>query len=476
MKTLKSLLKLVAVCFFVTAVTQCAEEKENECYVRPQTAEESTHPNDVYLKENMLIPYGTAVRWRWDNRFIDPNEEATPIKAEYVIPVTKLIKYFWIDVFESQGEAGKKIIETLFPPEIQYIGSYIYLKGAVKLGYAEGGARITLLNLNNYDLTNKDWLTSAKGGVLNTIHHEFAHLFHQNYGFPDGFVGLTDYKGNGWKSLNPKEGKPFSESLALGCVSDYATNGESDDFADLVAHFLIMPPTEFESKYLALEDCSKSTDATACQKTNEGREKIKVKLDLVIKYYKDKFNLDLVSMRDEMQKRLDYVLDRGDYPEGGVVPEFYLPNKVDEKAVEAISFFNVATKYSDKFQEDYLAQLKEDFKEFGGFTEVQMYKNYGVPENPLNCICVRSGDGWSNLNYILEKTNRADVIKFKYDKPKGMSGGYIYFDKKPGIKKFIRFWVAKDQEFFIKRTNGDKYILYDKDKPEYWVEFKKENP
>ncbi len=308
MKTLKSLLKLVAVCFFVTVVTQCTEEKENECYERPQTAEESTHPNDVYLKENMLIPYGTAVRWRWDNRFIAKDEEATPIKAEYVIPVTKLLEYFWVGVFESQGEPGKKIIETLFPPEIQYIGSYIYLKGAMKLGYAEGGARITLLNLNSYDLTDRDWLTSPSGGILNTIHHEFAHLFHQNYGFPEGFVGLTDYTGTGWKNITDKE------ALERGCVSKYSTNSDADDFADLVAHFLIMPPNEFESNYLALEDCSKSTDAATCQKTNEGREKIKVKLDLVIKYYKDKFDLDLVSMRDEMQKRLDYVLTNNEIP------------------------------------------------------------------------------------------------------------------------------------------------------------------
>ncbi len=295
-------------------LTQCTEEQENVPYVRPQTAKESTHVNDVYLKEHMLMPYGTAVRWRWDNRFIAKDEEATPIKAEYVIPVTKLLKYFWVDIFESQGEAGKKVIETLFPPEIQYIGSYIYLKGAVKLGYAEGGARITLLNLNSYDLTDRDWLTSSSGGILNTIHHEFAHLFHQNYGFPDGFIGLTDYTGNGWKSLNPKEEEPFSESLIKGCVSDYATNSDGDDFAELVAHFLIMPKDEFESKYLTLEDCSQSSDASACQKTNEGREKIKAKLDLVIKYYKTKFNIDLVSMRDEMQKRLEYVVTNNKIP------------------------------------------------------------------------------------------------------------------------------------------------------------------
>ncbi len=314
MKIVKNIMRISVALLFLTLLTQCTEEQENVPYVRPQTAEESTHVNDVYLKEHMLKPYGTAVRWRWDNRFIADTEEATPIKAEYVIPVTKLLEYLWVGVYESQGASGKKIIEQLFPPEIQYIGSFIYLKGAVKLGYAEGGARITLLNLNNYDLTDKDWLTSPKGGILNTIHHEFAHLFHQNYGYPEGFVGMTDYTGNGWKSLNPKQGEPFSESLKMGCVSDYATNGESDDFAELVAHFLIMPKDEFESKYLTLEDCSQSTDATQCQKTNEGREKIKLKLNLVIKYYKNKFNLDLVSMRDEMQKRIEYVVTNNKIP------------------------------------------------------------------------------------------------------------------------------------------------------------------
>ncbi len=471
MKVVITNLKVIVVLLFVTIFVQCKEDEENTPYVRPSSAVE-THENDVYLRKHMMEPYGTAVRWRWDSRFIRPTQKAVPIKTEFVIPVTKLLNYLWVGAYTSQGEVGEAVIKDLFPPELQYIGSYIFEKdGSQMLGFAEGGTRISILNLNNYDLKNKEWLTSPGGGVLATAHHEFAHLVHQNYGFPQGFIGISNFYNKGW--LNVSE----EQALKDGFVRNYGGNGEGDDFAEIVSHFLVMPKDDFESKYIIQQDCSTLTDPLAiknCQELNEGRRKIKQKLDLIIAFYKEKFNLDLVKMRDEMEKRIEYVVDSGEIP-NGPLPDFYMPNKVDEKAIEAISFFNVATKYSDKFEEDYLVQLKEDFKEFGGFREVQMYKNYGIPENPQNTISVRSGDGWSNLNYILEKTDRADVVKFKYDKPKGMSGGYIYFDKKPGIKKFILFWVARDQEFFIKRKSGG-YILYDKDKPEYWIEFKKENP
>ncbi len=312
MKTIINALKITVFFLFVTFLVQCSDDTDNVPYVRPETAKESTHPNDVFLKKHMLTSYGTAVRWRWDDRFIKPTQKAVPIASKFVIPVTELVEYLWIGAYESQGKAGKKFIQELFPPELQYIGSYIYQKdGSMLLGYAEGGARITLLNLNSYDLTDRDWMTSPGGGVLATVHHEFSHIVHQNYGLPQGFKGITDYVGNGWLNINQEE------ALKLGAVRNYGALNEFEDFCEIISHFLVLPKDIFEEEFLIQEDCSELTDPNEvrnCQELNAGREKIAIKLNLIIKFYKDKFNLDLVAMRDELQKRIDYVVENNKIP------------------------------------------------------------------------------------------------------------------------------------------------------------------
>ncbi len=308
MKTIDKIMKVTLAVLFALSLIQCTEEQENECYERPNV-KVSEDPNDVYLQAHIFEPYGTAVRWRWDNRFIKPEERATPIKAEYVIPVTKVLQYFWIELYASQGEAGKKVIKDLFPSELQYIGSSMYEgNGREKLGFAESGTRITITRLNDYDLFDLDWLTGTGAGILSTVHHEFGHIIHMNYGLPEGFKEISSYTGNGWDNITEEE------ALQKGGVSKYATNGENDAFAETLAHFLLMPKEQFEDKYITLEDCSASDNVEVCQKNNAGRKMIAQKVALIKKLFKEKLHLDLDKMRDEMQTRLEYVVDNGEIP------------------------------------------------------------------------------------------------------------------------------------------------------------------
>lgn len=288
------------------------EEPENVKYVPPK-ATKVENTNDIFLRENMFEPYGTSVRWRWDNRFIPAYEKATPIKAELVIPVTKLIKYLWIGIYESQGEKGKSFISSIYPPELQYIGSYIYQNdGSVKLGYAESGARITLLNLNGYNLQNEDWLNKPGGGILSTIHHEFSHIVHQTYGMPLGFNEISEtYLGGGWVNTSNQE------ALELGMVRNYATKDEYEDFCEIVSHFLTLSEDVFNERFINQDDCSALVDASdieKCTKINQGKQKIAKKLRIVIDYYQDNFGINLVSMRDELQRRIKYVMTHNKTP------------------------------------------------------------------------------------------------------------------------------------------------------------------
>jgi len=297
---------------------QCATEDSNSQYVPPSTTE-ITHANDQYLYDSngvsLFERYGTATRWRWNDNFISPTQRATPIDADFVIPVAKLVDYLWVGPYASTGSNAVNFIKELFPAELVFIGSYIFNDdGTVVLGYAEGGARVTLLNLNSFDFQDRNWLANPGGGVLATVHHEFSHIVHQNYGIPAGFNTISDsYLGNNWSN-----GVSRDDAIKLGMVRNYGTLNEYEDFCEIISHFLVVDQATFEQDFINLQDCSTYADPDDiinCDELNKGRLLIKQKVDLVVEYFNNNFNIDLLEVRDVLQSRLNNLVDTGVIPE-----------------------------------------------------------------------------------------------------------------------------------------------------------------
>lgn len=306
----------VVVALSVFILVGCTEEDENTQFIPPE-AEELTDENDIFLKQHMLDEYGTAVRWRWESRFIDDDNDATPIKREFVIPVTKMIDYLWVGPYISLGSTAEGFIRGLFPAEMVYIGSLIYKEdGSILLGTADAGSRVTLLNLNNYDLTDRNWLARPSGGILSTIHHEFSHIVHQNYGMPAGYNTLSEkYNGAGWINMDHNI---LTEAIKMGVVSNYGTYDQYEDFCELTAHFLTQPADAFNETYLTQQSLDGITDVdqiTDIREMNEGRLIIQQKLGMIIDLYRNKLNIDLVALRDTLESRIDYVVTNNEIPE-----------------------------------------------------------------------------------------------------------------------------------------------------------------
>lgn len=316
MKKILYKIKIWVLVFFISPIifTSCDDDDENTQFI-PPAADTSSDVIDQYLQQNMLDKYNTAVRWKWEDRFIDDDYTATPVKRDVVIPVTQLVEYLWIDPYRSLGEGGEKFMDKLFPPELVYIGSYIFKEdGTVLLGYAEGGARITLLNLNSFDLTDRDWLTNPGGGILSTVHHEFTHLVHQNYGMPVGFNTISEkYNGEGWSN-----NVSLADAIKLGMVRNYGTANEYEDFCEIVSHFLTMPKAEFEALFINQQSTEGVTDPDEIahiQELNAGRLLIAEKVSVVSDFYKNKFDINLYELRDKMEERINFVITNNEIPE-----------------------------------------------------------------------------------------------------------------------------------------------------------------
>jgi len=225
---------------------------------------------NAYLKENFLDKYNSAVRWEWNDIFVDVNYYVGPCKSELVIPTGEFMKDFWIEPYAMCSEKGKKFIEDNFPTEVVLIGTKMLNEnGTTTLGFAEAGVRITLTEINDFDLKSDAWMQQQ----LHTIHHEFTHIVHQTYQLPLGYEKISGglYTGNSWTTLIPQQRqlsreeleaeteeeynkrhnakKDNSNAIKRGIVTPYGSSNEYEDFAELVSFFLITKAEDFNEEY-----------------------------------------------------------------------------------------------------------------------------------------------------------------------------------------------------------------------------------
>jgi substrate import-associated zinc metallohydrolase lipoprotein len=265
---------------------------EGDLNIPPTQAPISDDPLDQYIQENFVKEYGIAVRYKFVDRYIDPDKRVTQPKREVIIPMLDFLTDFWIEPFSSVPN-GEKFFRRYVPAEMVFIGSPIFNNdGTITLGTADAGARITLTQVNNYDLADKDWIITQ----IHTIYHEFAHIVHQNYNLPTNWKQISPkgYTSSGsWYTLEDEQ------ALERGFVTPYATSSFNEDFAETAASILY--DEDFYSKYTI--DETNCADA-ACEARNEGRALIRKKYDAVRAHYTQYTGVDLLAVREIIQQKL----------------------------------------------------------------------------------------------------------------------------------------------------------------------------
>jgi len=317
-------------CILISGVIFSCQE-EDDAFYKPDVVEESTDPIAIYFRENFLNTYGTAVRWFWSDKNVDDSKRVTPAYRDVCIPMGKFILNYWIAPFEITPD-GKTFMQEHFPPEIVFIGSPMYNSDGrtITLGYADAGARITFTQVNEYDLTNENWVLLQ----LRTAQHEFGHIIHQKHNLPNGYkeVNPENYRSNNWVNLpgdvqqnNPRVSR---EAISLGMVSNYGTADVQEDFCELLSIYITSDENEFNERYIihepenpypqldesgnpVLDESGKPImidPAEDAADMNAGRDLIAIKLKLIKDYYMDLFNIDLDKVRDETMRVINEAL------------------------------------------------------------------------------------------------------------------------------------------------------------------------
>ena len=261
--------------------------KDNEftdtIFVDPvEDTEAYTKAFDQWLKKHYTDKYNVEFLYKLDDSATDPNYNVVPVSLGKADTIAHLALYLWYDVYDSI--VGPTFLRDYGPKMIQLIGSSMInaAQGTEKLGYAEGGNKITLLKINLMETNNVNQLNEY---IFKTMHHEFAHILHQQKAYPKEFgqINPQDYDPNRWQD------RADTTAWQLGYVSPYGSSQTREDFVETIANYIVKPDTTWN--YMM----TKAGDV--------GGPIITQKLEICRTWLMDKWDIDLDAMHVEVQKR-----------------------------------------------------------------------------------------------------------------------------------------------------------------------------
>lgn len=250
-------------------------------------------PIDKWIYDTLTVPYNMSVKYKWDQfeDMSDITKILVPIKEEYVIPIMTAINNVWINTYIA--ESSKGFIQRIAPKFFYLIGSPAYNENnTIKLGQAEGGTKIILLDMNRTKVKSMaGYLPSDSNNVkrmFQTIEHEFGHILHQNVLYPQE-----------WKNQNPSlitsTWTDYTDVQALrdGFLSAYSMNTVDDDFVDMIAIMLVNGKAGYEKMVASIPAGVTDRGTTQAQAI----ARLRSKESIIVNYFKQVWGINFYSLQ-----------------------------------------------------------------------------------------------------------------------------------------------------------------------------------
>ena len=298
MKNIK--LMLIAAVLVLTAVACSNDDVDKGNSIFPTKTAEHQNDFDKWLYKNYTEPYNIRFNYKYVDQNSNLSYNVTPAELKRSIALAKIIKHVWLDAYtELMGPTFLK--EHCFR-EFQLIGSAQYNgQGSITLGFAEGGVRVNLFQVNNLDFNslyieehdpyNTSGVFDLNFSYFHTMHHEFAHILTQlkNYSTDFRTISQGKYHSSDWVNVsNLKSG-------AEGFVTGYASGEYNEDFAEVFACY-VTDTDEMWQKRLAQA-------VTAAGGKEDGKNAILAKLSLIRSYLMDSWGVDIDKLRKIVLRR-----------------------------------------------------------------------------------------------------------------------------------------------------------------------------
>lgn len=237
-------------------------------------------PVDTWLYNNYVMPYNIEVKYRFDRYELALNRVLVPPMEDKVIPVMEAIQKTWIEPYLQ--EAGENFIKTLSPKQFVLVGSPQFnTNGTITLGTAEGGLKVVLYKINDFEKSNKEEVKQ----MLHTIHHEFAHILHQNIMYPEEYKRITtDYTAS-WNDFS------LEEARSRGYITQYARSSPDEDFVEMISLMLIEGKEGF--------------DAIVNSAPEDVIPLLRQKEQIVVRYFEESWNIRIYSLQSKTQSAIN---------------------------------------------------------------------------------------------------------------------------------------------------------------------------
>lgn len=263
----------------VVLMTACnADPIENKSVIDDPSSEKNSF--DCWLDANYVYPYNIEFLYKMED--IESSMSYTLIPADYKksTQMARIVKHLCMEVYD-EVTGSREFMCRYFPKMFHIIGSAAYNNdGTIVLGTAEGGLKITLYMVNSVDITDIDMLNYY---YFHTIHHEFAHILHQNKPYSTEYQDISgsNYVQDSWQYN--------VDYLSQGFISAYSSKEPNEDFVEIISRYLTNTQAWWDSQ---------SSAAGA-----DGAAKITRKWNICYEYMLAKWNIDLVKMRSIIQRR-----------------------------------------------------------------------------------------------------------------------------------------------------------------------------
>ena len=246
------------------------------------STEEGVTGFDEWLLSNYIYPYNVQVKYRLDDTETEVTYDLVPADYDRSVALMKIVKHVWMEAYDEIW--GIDMTRTYVPQLIQLIGNVAYTESGLILGQAEGGLKVTLFRVNEINVG------SISAAQLNefyfkTMHHEFTHILNQKKAYDPAYdrISESDYVGSSWYQVR------LNDALAKGCISPYAMDRATEDFAEMMSIYVTNTAAAWESRLA-------TAGAT-------GRPILEKKFEIVYNYMLDSWGVDLDKLREIVQRR-----------------------------------------------------------------------------------------------------------------------------------------------------------------------------
>ena len=274
---MKKIIIFAALC--LSFLTACDKEDLGGSNIHvPEFDYNALSETDKYIYDHYTVPYNVEVVYRWNQGDVssdDMRKNLVPPRESQVEPFLEMIEKVWVDTYTA--EVGQQTLRSYIPKQILLVGSASYNDdGSTTEGTAEGGRQIVLYSVNDFNCTLEQIQSYA-----HVMHHEFAHILHQNVEYDAEFEKITPSYSSSWMQMNDETAR------TKGFITAYASSSADEDFAEMVSIMLTNSPEDWDDM---IESAGNATAVEALRK----------KEAIVVAYMKNNWGVDMKDFQKEV--------------------------------------------------------------------------------------------------------------------------------------------------------------------------------